>query len=350
MNLILYNQKTDIIQEVTISELSELNDLIEVYFNIKKINQNITINDDKLDMNKHITEVGLNNGDMLIVNENHFVNKNDFVNENDFVSENDFVNGNQNKTNALDDHMDNMIMQSQISYTLINIKGEYNDIAFKIIIDSGASTSIMSNYMAELLGISHLIDTRMSGIANGIGTSKIFGCIFGCNIKINNNIFIPVNLKILDNKIDKHLVILGLDFLYTYGCLVDFKNRSLKVNDQNIPFMNEKEVNDYNIPFNIKKETLKKQFDEMINLIPYNQRLPAIELLKKIINNIINNPSDEKYKLINTENSNFKEILSKHQECINFMKNLGFAQMNDGKLKFNNGIDILNYTNEIMSA
>ena len=340
MNLILYNQKTDIIQEITISELSELNDLIEVYFNIKKINQNITINDNELNINKHITEVGLNNGDMLIVDENDFVSENDFVNENN----------NQNKTNALDEHMDNMIMQSQISYTMIHIKGEYNDIAFKIIIDSGASTSIMSDYMADLLGISHQIDTRMSGIANGIGTSKILGCIFGCNIKINNEIFIPVNLKILDNKVDKHLVILGLDFLYTYGCLVDFKNRSLKVNDQNIPFMNEMEIDIYRNPFNIKKETLKKQFDEMVNLIPYNQRLPAIELLKKIINNIINNPSDEKYKLINTDNSNFKENLAKHQECINFMKNLGFARTNDGKLKFNNGIDILNYTNEIISA
>ena len=208
MNLTLYNPKTENIMDVWISELSELNNLIEIYFNINKPNQNITINGNKLNMTKLLNESGLNSGDMIVVDDND--------NENDI--DNNMINNTINtQTNALDEHMDNMISQAQIAHSLIYIKGECNDIAFKIVIDSGAQSSIMSNYMAEFLGISHKMDKRMSGVANGIGTTKILGCIIGCDIKINNSMFIPINLTIIDNDVDKHLVIFGLEFLYTYG-------------------------------------------------------------------------------------------------------------------------------------
>lgn len=331
MDFTLYHEKTGNVQQVTISDFSELYDLIEVYFNIKKDNQVITFNGNKINMSKHITEAGLINGDMLTISEK--------------VS----YKNNKNTTNALDEHMDDMILQSQISYTLVHIKGQYNDTAFKIIVDSGASTSVMSYYMAELLNIDHLIDKRMSGVAKGIGVQKIIGKILNLNVKIDDTIFVPINITILDTEIDKHLVLFGLDLLYSHGCLIDFKNRLLKINDQSVQFMNESEINSYCIPFNIKKETLKKQFDEMISKVPIDKRSTVIELLKKIITNIIKNPNDDKYKLINTESSHFKENLSKYDDCNKFMKQLGFDTVN-GKLKFNNGIEVLHYTNEIMSA
>jgi len=331
MELTLYNEKTANVQEVTISDLTDLYDLIEVYFNIKKENQIVTFNRNKIDVNKHITEVGLTKGDMLVISDNENM---DVIND---------------TKNALDEHMDDMILQSQISYTLVHAKGQYNDIAFKIIVDSGASTSVMSHYMAELLNIDHLIDKRMSGVAKGIGVQKIIGKILNLNIKINGTIFVPINITILDTEVDKHLVLFGLDFLYSHGCIVDFKNRVLKINDESVPFMNESEISSYKIPFNIKKEIIKKQFDEMISKIPINKRSSVTELLKKIITNIIKNPTDNKYKLINTESSYFKENLSQY-DCVNFMKQLGFDTINGGKLKFNNGIEILQYTNEIISA
>lgn len=333
MELTLYNEKTSAIQPVTVTTFDDLYDLIEVYFSIDRTNQIIKFNEKQLDTTKSLLDYGLVSGDMLVISEL-----------------NNITTVEEQVTNAMDDHMDNMIIQSQISYTLVYMKAEYNDIAFKVMIDSGAQTSVMSKYMADFLGMGHLIDTRMAGVAKGVGTTKILGCIYGCNIKINDNMFVPINIKILDNDFDKHLVLLGLDFLYSHGCVFDFKNRSLKINEQTVQFMNEIEVNEYKDPFNIRKENIKKQFNEMISKIPFSQKANVIEMLKKIINNIINNPNDEKYKSINTESSTFKESLAKYQECIAFMKKIGFTVMSDGKFKFTNGTDILNYTNEIMSA
>ena len=334
MELVLYNEKTSAIQPVTVTTLDELYDLIEVYFSIDRKRQTIKFNGKQLDTTKNLLDVGLVHGDMLVISEPN----------------NNTTDIEAPLANAMDDHMDNMMIQSQIAHTLVYMKAEYNDIAFKVMIDSGAQTSVMAKYMAEFLGISHLIDTRMAGVAKGVGTTKILGCIFGCNIKINDNMFVPVNLKILDNDFDNHLVLLGLDFLYSHGCVFDFKNRSLKINEQSVQFMNEVEVNEYKDPFNIRKENIKKQFNEMISKIPFSQKTKILEMLKKIINNIIDNPNDEKFKSINTESSIFKESLAKYQECITFMKKIGFTVMSDGKFKFTNGTDILNYTNEIMSA
>lgn len=352
MNFVLYNTKTNNVQEITIGNLEEIHDLIEVYFNIPKHNQIIMLNDTVLNMNKDANENGLTNGDVLVINENDNANN---TNSNN-VSDTDNVNNADNTdpynqhANILDEHMDNMLLQSQIAYTPMYIKGQYGDMAFKILIDSGAQPSVMSKYMAEILKIDHLINTKISGVAKGIGTSKLLGCIFGCNIKINDNIFVPVNLKILENDVDKYLVILGLDFLYSHKCVLDFENRSLKIHDNCVQFMNEHEINTYVNPFNIQKEKLQKQFDEMINSIPNDQQHNVTILLKKIINNIIKNPNNEKYKLINMQSAYFKENIYKYQKCTEFMKKIGFIQTTDEKFKFCNDMDMLNYANEMLNS
>jgi len=336
IELTLYNEKTSEIQQVTVINFDELSDLIQVYFHIKKNNQIIKFNNNELNIEKSFLEYGLTNNDILIVLEHNDQQDNQYDNQ-------------QNVNNEMGDIMDDMLMYSSISYSLLYLKGEYNNIAFKLMIDSGAQVSVMSNYMANYLGISHLIDTRMQGQAKGVGTSNILGCIYNCHIKIDGNISTPINFRIMDNDFDKHLILLGLDFLNSHNCIVNFQSRTIQINNNVIKFMNEGEINNYTLPFNIKKLNISKKFDEMISKIPIDQKISVVNLLKKIVTNIINNPHNNKFKSLNPENSTFKEILG-DKECIDFIKSVGFEKTMDGKYTFMNELDVLNFTNEIICA
>lgn len=330
MELTIYDGLNGRLQQVNITTFTDLCTLIEVYFDILESDQIIEFQNIKIDISKTLEYYKLKDGDLLTISElpKQFDN-----------------------VNALNNYTNDMMLQAQVTHTLCYIKGEYNDIAFKIMIDSGAQSSVMSNHLAKLLDIHHNIDTNMAAMARGIGSAKILGCIYGCNIKFNGTMFMPVNLKILDNPPDdfsKNIILFGLDFLYTYKCNINFKNRTLEVNNEIINFMNESEVNKYEKPFNIKKDNILTHYNVMNNALSLNQRYNVNELLKKIITNIIKYPHDDKYKSINLENKTFKENLSKYQECLIFMKNIGFKETTDGKLKFTNDIDMLNYTQEIL--
>jgi hypothetical protein len=333
MDLTLYNETNNNIQQVTITNLDELPDLIQVYFNIEQYKQIIKYNENIIDITKPIENYNICNGDLICVQM-----KNDFQEDTDM------------NDNQLDEHMENMMMESQISHSSIYIRGQYSDHAFRILVDSGAQPNVISYEMARFLGLENLIDKRMSGLAKGVGTTKIYGCIYGCNIKIGDNLNIPVNFKVMDNDLDKYLVILGLDFLYPYGCVMDFKNRLLQVNNNNIKFLNELEIKEYETPINYKKELIKNNYKNIICKMNNDKRKLANDLIGRIISNIIKNPSDEKYRKINITSKVFQDSLS-GEECLKFMKDIGFEMLNDGQtLKFTNGLELLDYTREIMSA
>jgi len=138
-----------------------------------------------------------------------------------------------------------------------------------------------------------------------------------------------------------------LDFLYTYKCNLNFSNRTLEFNNEIIKFMNEKEIDKYDKPFNIKKDIIQTYYDIMNNTLTLTQKSNAKELITKIIDNIVKHPYENKYKSISLENKVLRETLLNHKECVNFMKNIGFKEI-DNKFMFADDINMLNYTKEIM--
>ena len=58
---------------------------------------------------------------------------------------------------------------------MLYVKCEINRVPVTAIIDSGAQMSIMSRACAEKCGILRLVDKRFSGIAKGVGQTKIIG-------------------------------------------------------------------------------------------------------------------------------------------------------------------------------
>lgn len=230
-----------------------------------------------------------------------------------------------------------MYRNNIIAYTHPYIQGLVDDYQFNIIIDSGAQVSMFSNKIVEILGLEHLIDKSRRGIIKGVGQQNMVGSI-QINLKVGN-IFIPLNVTIIDS--DDFLFLVGLDFLYSHDCQMDFKNRSIKIFDNEIKFLNEMEIQDGKIPINMTKETLKKDCSLLRNNIKPN----SLQLIKRIINNIIQNPTNEKYKQINRNSKIFQNI--KNDNCDQFLKLLGFIEK-DNKLKFCGELTRLKYTKEII--
>ncbi len=286
MNITLFYN--DCFQSVIISKYEELSLLIEKYFNIPQSYQIIKLNDQLL------IKEDLRDGDLLYIFQSY-----------------------------------------QKSYHHIHILGECNHYKFKMIIDSGSQSNVISNHLAELLNLT--IDKRNQGTAKGVGSATIVGST-SLTLQINNKSYtLECSVMLTENDpMTKNLFLIGLPFLMP-DCMISFKTQTLTIQDDVVHFMNDYDLGQYIYPIKIKSP-----IEQLYNNL--NLSLDEHILLKKIITNIINNPHEEKYKLINTNNVAYQKHLSKYNE---FMKLLGFVEMNK-QLKYTNDVGVLSNLIEIM--
>ena len=80
---------------------------------------------------------------------------------------------------------------------MLFINLEINKKKVVALVDTGAQTTIMSQDLCQKCDLFNLCDTRFSGIAKGVGTSKIIGTVHAAQMKINNKILMA---KITDRK------------------------------------------------------------------------------------------------------------------------------------------------------
>lgn len=203
---------------------------------------------------------------------------------------------------------------AHVNYSLCYIKGCYHYYYFKMMIDSGAQISVISTSMVNKLNLHHKVDKNFRGEAKGVGTATIVGCLFELNIQLTNGLNITNNFKVMQLEMD--MVLLGMDFLTHYNGILNIGKRELIVNNQVIQLMNEGEIDFYK-----HVQTLN------------------VELIRKIILNIILNPQQEKFKMINTKSL-------KSTEC-DYLKCLGFVETNE-RLKFTNDVTVLQHALELI--
>jgi len=202
-----------------------------------------------------------------------------------------------------------------------------------MVIDSGAQSNVMSHILAKQLNLK--IDTRNSGIASGIGTSKIFGTV-DCRVNINDApYYVQFQVIEVNDHASRYLVLLGLSFMYENECKISFKHKNININGDIIPFIDDNES--FSTPIKIES-AIQKEYRKL------NLELGQYIILKKIINNIINNPNENKYKCIHKNSATFKNNLSQH---IDFMKLLGFTD-NNTQLRYNDDVEPLLQLIEVM--
>jgi len=99
------------------------------------------------------------------------------------------------------------------------------------LVDTGAQSTIMSKELVEKCDLMNLVDTRYSGIAQGVGTSKIIGTIHAAQLKIGDK-FLMCKITVIENPTIGF--IFGLDNMRTYRCSIDLGKNALIFPDANI--------------------------------------------------------------------------------------------------------------------
>mmetsp|Transcript_4370 Transcript_4370/g.7781 ORF Transcript_4370/g.7781 Transcript_4370/m.7781 type:complete len:298 (-) Transcript_4370:53-946(-) len=99
-------------------------------------------------------------------------------------------------------------------------------ITVEMLVDTGAQSSVLSMPLVSQLGLSNRLDRRFQGIAAGVGRARILGsirnvvCVFGVG-----HVEFLMDFIVLEVK--DPLVIIGLDQLRKYKCLVDVGREKL---------------------------------------------------------------------------------------------------------------------------
>ena len=95
-----------------------------------------------------------------------------------------------------------------------------------MLVDTGAQSSVLSLPLASRLGLSQRIDRRYQGVAAGVGRAKIVGRVGNvvCTFGVGHVEFL---MDFIVLEVDDPLVIMGLDQLRKYKCLVDLEKECL---------------------------------------------------------------------------------------------------------------------------
>ena len=94
------------------------------------------------------------------------------------------------------------------------------DVCVELMIDTGAQTSVMSLPLAQQLGLERRIDRSQQGIAAGVGRARIIGKIRHVACELGH---VEFNMDFIVLDAPEKILLLGLDLMRRYKCIVDLE-------------------------------------------------------------------------------------------------------------------------------
>ena len=91
-------------------------------------------------------------------------------------------------------------------------------------VDTGAQSSVISQRLARQLNIHHQIDRRHQGVASGVGQARIMGRLHNIPCELGHVEF-RMDFLVLD--VNEDILLLGLDLMRRYKCIVDLERNVL---------------------------------------------------------------------------------------------------------------------------
>ena len=156
----------------------------------------------------------------------------------------------------------------------INIKA--NDIPSIGLIDTGADVSLITSSFCHLNNLSEFIiklDTNIKGIDNQLDIEGMINLsVYISNHCVNMNFFVIKNGNLGAQ------FLLGKDFLFKAGIVVDFLNRTISCNDTNIPWV------ESNAEYLSEIATHKVKLNKSLTLMPFTGRSIKFKLPQSISN------------------------------------------------------------------
>ena len=166
------------------------------------------------------------------------------------------------------------------SHNCFYLMAEYNDYSFKILIDSGAQTSVMTDKFVKMLGIESSIDKRFHGKIQGVASqTKMLGVITNCILKLDGDIHVPANFQVIESQVNT-VPILGMDFLLNHKCKIDFISREIEIDRQIVKVMNDVKLEKMRGLNTIKTSVIKSIYKMNDFMTCYSEEL---ELFVKLL-------------------------------------------------------------------
>lgn len=190
---------------------------------------------------------------------------------------------------------------------MIYVTMKINNVPIIAFIDSGAEKSLLSSKFLSVLNLDKTLDTRFKGEARGVGTGEIKGRLHHVMLNFGDE-YLSHSLTVLDSLPSP--ILIGIDFMKKYRCIIDFQENSFKINDLGIelPFLNEAQINKYN-----NRQLTQEEYGEI------NDENKSFKKAKKQINTASENFDKDEVK----KNDNEFEVNLEH---VKKLAELGFAK------------------------
>lgn len=193
------------------------------------------------------------------------------------------------------------------------LEGLINGYKCLFLFDSGADVSCLPNDVAIDLGLDNLIEPVKEIRIGGIGETKVTGRVNTC-IWIDETSY-PISLTVAQLNVSKSLILIGRDLMIKYGVCLNFANRTISIQNKVFSMLNRDQSSDLEKPI----------------------KMVTDQSLKRILENIIKNPLQDKYRILKSSSQYFKQHLSCHAS---FLKEIGFVEKN-GTYLYDRPIDKL---------
>lgn len=116
---------------------------------------------------------------------------------------------------------------------------EMADRAVEMLVDTGAQCSVISMPLVRQFNLESRLDSRQQGVASGVGQARILGRLRGIPVKMGHVEF-SLDFSVLE--IDQPLLILGVDQMRRFRCVVDLDKQMLLFGGRDgieVPFLPE---------------------------------------------------------------------------------------------------------------
>jgi len=207
--------------------------------------------------------------------------------------------------------------------SMIHIACEIGESEVEILVDTGAQMSVISEPLASQLGLLSRLDRSRQGVANGVGQAKILGHVLDVPVKLGHVEF-ALNFSVL--QMQQPLLILGVDQMRHYKCLVDLERSCLVFGGHGgveVPFLSSVR-GIVTSPMDAVLVQGRRAVEMLRARDPLGAR-KTLETLGQLLRNIAKRPSDLKYRRLRGDNDRLQREVLAHPEAVELLRLVGFA-------------------------
>jgi len=206
---------------------------------------------------------------------------------------------------------------------MLHVACEIGEHEIDMLVDTGAQMSVISEQLAAQLGLLSSLDGRFQGVANGVGQAKILGKVWDVPVKLGHIEF-SLNFSVLSTQ--QHIVLLGLDLMRQFKCLVDLERNCLIFGGGDgvqVPFVPSAR-DTVSSPIDTVLAQGRRAAEALKTRDPMAAST-AFHTLSVVLKNIVQHPSDPKYRCLRGSNQRLQREVLAHPEVVELLRLVGFA-------------------------